>query len=70
MFVLLQPTVQGAGMVGISLGPPEMLQKPVLEKPSTTLGDLENSVYYTGGPRRVNTPSSESRTKGYRVFIH
>ena len=27
----------------ISLGPPEMLQKPVLEKPSTTLGQLENS---------------------------
>ena len=34
---------QGAGMVGISLRPPEMLQKPVLKKPSTTLGELENS---------------------------
>ena len=34
---------QGAGMIGISLGPPEMLQKPVLEKPSTTPGELENS---------------------------
>ena len=34
---------QGAGMIGISLGPPEMLQKPVLKKPSTTLGELENS---------------------------
>ena len=34
---------QGASMVGISLGPPEMLQKPVLEKPSTTLRELENS---------------------------
>ena len=32
------PTAQGAGMVGISLGPPEMLQKP-----SPTLGELENS---------------------------
>ena len=34
---------QGAGVVGILLGPPEMLQKPVLEKPSTTLRQLENS---------------------------
>ena len=34
---------QGAGVVVISLGPPEMLQKPVIEKPSTTLGELENS---------------------------
>ena len=32
-----------AGMVGISLEPPEMLQKPVLEKPSPTLRVLENS---------------------------
>ena len=51
----------------------EMLQKPVLEKPSTTFGELENSgslcrraseswrtqVHYAGGPRGVNTPSSE-----------
>ena len=37
------PAAQGAGVVGISLGPPEMLQKPVLKKPSTTLGELENS---------------------------
>ena len=34
---------QRAGMVGILLGPPEMLQKSVLEKPNTTLGELENS---------------------------
>ena len=37
------PAAQGSGVVGISLGPPEMLQKAVLEKPSTTLGELENS---------------------------
>ena len=37
------PAAQGAGVVGILLGPPEMLQKPVLEIPSTTLGELENS---------------------------
>ena len=46
---LLQPgqatslATQGAGVVGVSLGPPEMLQKPVIEQPSTTLGELENS---------------------------
>ena len=37
------PVAQGADMVEVSLGHPEMLQKPVLEKPSTTLGELENS---------------------------
>ena len=37
------PAAQGASVVGISLGSPEMLQKPVLEKPSTTLRELENS---------------------------
>ena len=35
--------VQGASVVGISLEPPEMLQKPVLEKPNTRLRELENS---------------------------
>ena len=34
---------QGAGVVEISLGPPEMWQKPVIKKPSTTLRELENS---------------------------
>ena len=37
------PTAQGASAFGISLEPPEVLQKPVLKKPSTTLGELENS---------------------------
>ena len=50
--------------------PPEMLQKLVLEKGSATLRELENQAYYPGGPRGVNTPSSEPQTKGYRVFIH
>ena len=36
-----------------------VLQKPVIEKPSTTLGELRTQVYHTGGPRGVNTPSSE-----------
>ena len=39
---LAEPTVWQL-KVGISLGPPEMLQKPVHKKPSTTLGELENS---------------------------
>ena len=60
--------VQGTGVVGILLGPPEMLLKPVLEKPSTTLGELENQVYYAGGPRGINSPSSEPRTKGLQSF--
>lgn len=36
---------QRAGVVGVLLGPPEMLQKPVLKKPSTTLRGLENSGF-------------------------
>ena len=36
-------TSQGTGMVGLSLGPPEMSQKPVIKKPNTTLKELENS---------------------------
>ena len=41
-----------------------VLQKPVLEKPSTTLGELENSGLLLCGPRGVNTPISEPQTKG------
>ena len=41
-----------------------VLQKPVLEKPSTTLGELENSGLLLCGPRGVNTPVSEPQTKG------
>ena len=61
-------TAQGAGMVGILLGPPEMLQKPVLGKTSTTLRELENQVDYAGRPRGVNSPRSEPRTKGLQSF--
>ena len=59
---------QGAGVVGILLGPPEMLQKPVLGKTSTTLRELENQVDYAGRPRGVNSPRSEPRTKGLQSF--
>ena len=38
-----RPAAQGAGVLGISLGPSEMLQKPVLKKLSTTLRELESS---------------------------
>ena len=55
-------------MVGISMGPPEMLQKPVLQKPSTTLRELENSALLCGGPRGVNTPNPEPQTKGLQGF--
>ena len=59
---------QGVGVVGILLGPPELLQKPVLEKPSITLIELENKIYYVSGSRGVNTPSAELQ-RDYRVFI-
>ena len=57
---------QGASMVGISLGPPEMLQKPVLEKPSTTLRELENS----GFPEELTLQALSPEHGPYRVFIH
>ena len=50
---------QGVGMVGILLGSPELLQKTVLKKPSITLVELENQIYYVSGSRGVNTPSAE-----------
>ena len=53
------PMAQGAGMVGISLGPPEMLQKPVIEKPSTTLGELVNSGVLCWRDQGVNSLTSE-----------
>ena len=45
-----------------------VLQKPVFKKPSATLGKLENSGLSAGGPRGVNTPSSEPRTQGLQSF--
>ena len=33
-----------------------------------TLRELGNSVYYTGGPRGVSTPSSEPRLLGARFL--
>ena len=41
-----------------------MSQKPVLEKTSTTLGELES----TDRPRGVHTPSSEPPVKGLQSF--
>ena len=40
------------------------MPKPVIKEPSTTIGELENSVYYTRSPRGFNTPRSEPQTKG------
>ena len=37
------PAAQATDVIGISLEPPEMLQKPELEKPSITLGELEDT---------------------------
>ena len=44
---------QGAGMVGILLGPPEMLQKPVIKKPSTTLRVGELRFIMLVGPEEL-----------------
>ena len=59
---------QGAGVVGILLGPPEMLQKPVIDNPTPHSESWKTQVYYASGPRGVNTPSSEPLTKGLQSF--
>ena len=58
------PAAQGAGVVGILLGPPEMLQKAVLKKKSPILESWRTQVYYASEPRGINTPSSETQTEG------
>ena len=67
-----QPPVwlaQGASMVGILLGPPLMLQKPIIEKPSTILREFwRTQVYYTSGPREVNTLSSEPEHNVFKIY--
>ena len=45
-----------------------VLQKPVLEKPSTILESWRTQIYYASGPRGGNTPSSEPQTKGLQNF--
>ena len=59
---------QGAEVVGISLGPPEMLQKPVLEKLSTTLGELENSGLLCRQAQRSSQALSPEQ-RDYGVLI-
>ena len=60
---------QGAGMVGILMGPPEVLQKPVIEKPSAILGELENSgVFMLMHPEEL-TLQALSRTKGLQSVL-
>ena len=56
-------------MVGISLGPPEMLQKPVLEIPNTTLGELENRFITPVGPRELTLQALSPEQRDHRVFI-
>ena len=49
------------------------LRKPVLERPSTTLAELENQVYYAGGPRGVNTsraPLDKNPMPGHLFELH
>ena len=45
-----------------------LLQKSLIEKPSTTLGELENSGLLHRQAQRVNTLSSEPWTKGLQSF--
>ena len=44
---------QGAGVVGILLGPPEMLQKPVLKKPSTASESWRIRFIMLAGPEEL-----------------
>ena len=47
-----------------------LLQKPVLEKPSTTLRELENSGLFTlAGPEELTLQALSPKQRDYRVFI-
>ena len=54
--------MQGASQVAL-------LQKPVLEKPKTTLGELENQVYTPVGPEQLTLQALSPEQRDYRVFI-
>ena len=58
-----------ASVVGILLGPPEILQKLVLEKPSTTLRELENSGLLCLQAQRSSLQALSPKQRCYRVFI-
>ena len=53
----------GAHFSTMKVSKPIQLQKPVIEKPSTTLGELENS-----GLLHRQAQSSEPHTKGLQSF--
>ena len=40
----------------------------VLQKPSTTLGELENQIYYTGGPEELTLQALSLQQRDYRVL--
>ena len=47
----------------------EMLQKPLLEKPSTTLGEGELSFIMPAGPEELTVQALSLKQRDYRVFI-
>ena len=47
-----------------------VLQKPVLKKPSTTLGELENSgLFMLAGPEELTLQALSPKQRDYRVFL-
>ena len=46
-----------------------LLQKPVIEKPSTTLKELENRFIMLAGPKELTLRALNPEQTGYRVFI-
>ena len=63
-----QKNLTSRGLKPVSV---RLLQKPVLEKPSTTLGELKNSgLLPWGGPEKLTLQAVSPEQRGYRVFIH
>ena len=59
-----------ASVVGISLEPAEMLQKPVLKKPSSTLKRVgEFRFIMPVGTEELTLQALSPKQRDYRVFI-
>ena len=54
----------------LSLGAVPLLQISVIKKPSTTLGELENSgLFMLAGPEELTLQALSPKQRDYRVFI-
>ena len=54
----------------LRMRPLYVLKKPVLEKPSTALGEFRVFFFMPVGPEELTLKALSPEQRGYRVFIH